>query len=417
MILDSAILPIGGKGKRLSSFSSKPKLLTSINEIPLIDYTLKKLNEEGIKNIILISNSENIQIEDHCKEFCKHHNLKIITLREKQYFGNFGGIIDNLDYLPENFLVVYPDIIWACDLKRIINYHKLNQSSITLVVRRTDHAFDSDNVKLNPLMIIKSIKSKVLDHKISELEANDLYGATGIYIMKKDYLRKTKEINLIPYEEVDLFETITKIWDNKEIQISAYTTSEYIKDCGTPKRFKEVENDLKKKIVYTNSYKNKQKILFLDRDGTLIKCKKGEYIISHDQVELNKKIIKTYKKYTSLGYLPIVVTNQPQLSFGLLNLSQLDLIHCRIQNLLNELNMKTIFRFIFCPHHPQSRYPEEIDFLKYFCNCRKPQTGMYHELERWMDIDIENSLMIGDNQRDLEFANNCGIEFKLIDYL
>ena len=417
MKLDSAILPIGGKGKRLSSFSSKPKLLTSINQKPLIEYTLNKLKKEGIKNIILISNYENILVENHCKDFCLKNNLNIFPLREKNYFGNFGGIIENQDYLPDNFLVIYPDIIWSCDLERIINFHKLNQSLITLVVRRTDHAFDSDNVKLNPLMVVKSIKSKVLGQKISGSDSNDLFGATGMYVMNKEYLIKTKVLNLVPFKDIDLFETITKVWDNKDIQISAYTTSEYIKDCGTPKRFKEVENDLKHKRVYTNSYKFKQKILFIDRDGTLIKCKKGEYIISPEQVKINKKILKTYEGYTSSGFLPVVVTNQPQLSFGLINLDQLDLIHCRIQTLLSELHLKTIFRFIFCPHHPQSRYKNELDFLKYFCKCRKPQIGMYEELARWIDIDKEESIMIGDNEKDLEFAKNCGIKFKFVDYL
>ena len=52
MILNTAILPIGGKGKRLSSFSEKPKLLTKINGKCLIDYTIDKLYSEGIENII-----------------------------------------------------------------------------------------------------------------------------------------------------------------------------------------------------------------------------------------------------------------------------------------------------------------------------------------------------------------------------
>ena len=59
MKLNSAILPIGGKGKRLSSFSDKPKLITKINKLALIDYTINQLNEEGIKNIYVISNPEN----------------------------------------------------------------------------------------------------------------------------------------------------------------------------------------------------------------------------------------------------------------------------------------------------------------------------------------------------------------------
>ena len=83
MIIDTAILPIGGKGKRLSNFSKKPKLLTKINGIPLIDYTLNKLHEEGIKNIILISNPDNFMIENHCADICLRKNLQLISLREK----------------------------------------------------------------------------------------------------------------------------------------------------------------------------------------------------------------------------------------------------------------------------------------------------------------------------------------------
>ena len=42
---------------------------------------------------------------------------------------------------------------------------------------------------------------------------------------------------------------------------------------------------------------------------------------------------------------------------------------------------------------------------------------MFEELNRWLDIDFENSIMIGDDDRDLEFAKNCGIKFKLVDHL
>ena len=101
------------------------------------------------------------------------------------------------------------------------------------------------------------------------------------------------------------------------------------------------------------------KILFLDRDGTLIKNDKKIYITSPEEVFLNESILNIYKKYTSKGFLPIVVTNQPQIAHGKINLETLDKIHCKIQDLLKERNLEKIFQFLICPHHPHVGYQRD----------------------------------------------------------
>ena len=116
-----------------------------------------------------------------------------------------------------------------------------------------------------------------------------------------------------------------------------------------------------------------------------------------------------------MNYLPIVVTNQPQVSHGKLTFENLDKIHCKIQDLLEERNLTKILKFVVCPHHPHHGYLGEIKELKYFCNCRKPNIGMFNEVKRSIDIDIDNSLMIGDQKADEKFANNCGIRFLSIN--
>ena len=201
---------------------------------------------------------------------------------------------------------------------------------------------------------------------------------------------------------------------NNNLQISAYLTSEFIKDCGTPNRFKFVEKLLKSENIYNKNYKNKQKIIFIDRDGTLIKNSFNSYIVNPEEVELNDSMLSYYAEYTSKGYLPIVVTNQPQISFGILDFETLDKIHCRIQELLFKKNYIKIFRFLICPHHPHSGFKNEINYFKFTCACRKPNIGLFNELERYLIVDRKESIMFGDTKRDEEFAINCGINFQQI---
>ena len=409
-MLNTALLPVGGKGIRMRGFSKIPKLLIKLNGKPLIDYTFEKLEKYGIKQIFIISNKDNKEIENHCLKVCSRLNIKLNILTEVRLKGNFGGILENTINLPEDFIVVYPDLIWDCNLEKIYLHHIKSQSLVTLVVRRTEHPEDSDTVKLCPLFNVKTLFSKVTRLKKITYEKNDLFGATGIYIINKKYLLNSMNLKF-DSDEIDLFESIEKNQEKTIINISGYITSEYIRDCGTPERFKKASEEIISKNIFSRNYERPQKILFLDRDGTLIKNDKKIYITSPEEVCLNESILNIYKKYTSEGFLPIVVTNQPQIAHGKISLETLDKIHCKIQDLLTERNLEKIFQFLFCPHHPHVGYQEEIPFLKFTCECRKPEIGMFNFLEKKFSIDRDQSLMIGDSKADEGFANNCGIRY------
>ena len=63
-------------------------------------------------------------------------------------------------------------------------------------------------------------------------------------------------------KEIDLFQTIETLWGSN-LHISAYVTNEFIKDCGTPKRFQAVEKIMQEGNIYQTSYRSKQKIIFI----------------------------------------------------------------------------------------------------------------------------------------------------------
>ena len=90
--------------------------------------------------------------------------------------------------------------------------------------------------------------------------------------------------------------------------------------------------DYKKGIVSAKNLANKQKAVFLDRDGT-INVYKG-FLRDIDEFELLDGVADAIKKINNSGYLCIVVTNQPVIARGEVTYEQLDMIHKKMETLL-----------------------------------------------------------------------------------
>ena len=86
-------------------------------------------------------------------------------------------------------------------------------------------------------------------------------------------------------------------------------TSEYVKDAGTPERFEMVSKEQAEGVWNRKCLNNKQRCIFLDRDGTINKFK--GLISSEHQLELEDNAVEAIKKINQSGYLAIVITNQP----------------------------------------------------------------------------------------------------------
>ena len=93
-----------------------------------------------------------------------------------------------------------------------------------------------------------------------------------------------------------------------------YDTPEYIKDMGTPERFVETEIDINEGIIYSRNLKNKQKAIFLDRDGTI--NKHIGFLTKPEEVILIPGAAEAIKLINRSGYLAIIISNQPVIARG-----------------------------------------------------------------------------------------------------
>ena len=144
-----------------------------------------------------------------------------------------------------------------------------------------------------------------------------------------------------------------------------------------------------------------RKALFLDRDG-VINVDEG-YVHKISDFKFIDGIFDFCKKYQAKGYLIIIITNQAGIARGYY--SHEDFAKLTIwmteQFKLHGIDIAKVY---YCPHHPDF----DID-----CNCRKPNPGMIFDAKREFDINIPESVLIGDKPSDIAAGRSAGIE-KLI---
>ncbi|RLA75482.1 MAG: D-glycero-beta-D-manno-heptose-1,7-bisphosphate 7-phosphatase [Epsilonproteobacteria bacterium] len=141
-----------------------------------------------------------------------------------------------------------------------------------------------------------------------------------------------------------------------------------------------------------------KKTLFLDRDG-VINIEK-DYLYKIEDFEFIDGIFELCKYYQNLGYLIVVVTNQSGIAREYYSEKDFNILSSWM---IKEFSKKSINinKVYFCPHHPD---------ISGECSCRKPKSGMLLQAQKEFDIDLKNSILIGDKERDIEAGINAGLK-------
>jgi D-glycero-D-manno-heptose 1,7-bisphosphate phosphatase len=138
-----------------------------------------------------------------------------------------------------------------------------------------------------------------------------------------------------------------------------------------------------------------KKVVFLDRDGT-INVDSADYIKSRSEFEFIPGSIQAIRDLTHNGYTVIIITNQSALARKLVSPEELDAMHammcCEVASAGGDIT--DIF---FCPHLPDDG-----------CECRKPAPGLIDQASQKYDIELADSIMVGDSAKDIACGRNAG---------
>lgn len=395
------VIVAGGKGTRISSIANNiPKPMIRIGDKPVLEHEIICLRDQGFKDIILTVSYLGEIIMDYFGDGSKF-GVHIDYFFEENPLGNAGALFRIKDKLNEDFLLLNADALFNVDFNRFVNYHKQKGGLVTLFTHPNSHPYDSG------LIIVD--ENKAVKEWLNKEEARPTWYKNrvnaGLHVISPKILNVTFD-----KEKIDLDRDLLKPLCGSG-KMFAYDSPEYVKDMGTPDRFYAVNDEFKKGIVTSKNLINKQKAIFLDRDGTINKY--VGFLRNIDDFELLSGVSEAIKKINASGYLAIVITNQPVIARGEVSFAELDEIHNKMETLLGK-DGAYLDAIYFCPHHPHNGYEGEIPELKFDCDCRKPKPGLLIKAAEDFNIDLSKSWMIGDGESDVLAGKTAGCKTILL---
>ena len=138
-------------------------------------------------------------------------------------------------------------------------------------------------------------------------------------------------------------------------------------------------------------------VVFVDRDGTIIREPADKQVDSLEKLKFVPGIITGLKMLTDAGLSLIMVSNQDGLGTRSYPRRSFDLVQKKVLDLLEGEGVRFEKVFI-CPHRKEQN-----------CSCRKPKTGLVEKYIRDNPLDVSRSFVLGDRETDVIFAHDLGV--------
>jgi D-glycero-D-manno-heptose 1,7-bisphosphate phosphatase len=135
--------------------------------------------------------------------------------------------------------------------------------------------------------------------------------------------------------------------------------------------------------------------IFLDRDGVI--NEESNYLHKVDDFKFINGVFEACKHFLNQDYQIIIITNQSGISRGYFSEKDYQVLTNWMLEQFNNHGIE-ILDIFYCPHSASAN-----------CKCRKPKPGMFIQAQKKHEINMKNSWMIGDSERDINAAKSAGI--------
>lgn len=385
----------GGRGARIAAlYAEVPKPMIPIAGKPVLDHQLACLRRQGVTDITLIIGHMGKVIRDYFGGGVRY-------IEESEPLGTAGALFYLKEKVDGDFLLANGDIVFDIDIERFRRAHMERGGWVTLFTHPNDHPYDSGLVRTDDSGRVVGWLTKEEPRGWYKNRVN-----AGLHMMSPAILSRFARPR-----KTDLDRDILKPMIAEGV-LYAYDSPEYVKDMGTPERFRETERDMLSGMVRAKNLRNRQRALFMDRDGVI--NKHVGFLRDIDEFELIDGAADIIRSANHAGYLVIVVTNQPVIARGEATWEQLGEIHNKMETLLGRRGAYVDDIFV-CPHHPHKGFAGERPEYKIDCDCRKPKPGLLLQAAEKYRIDLSRSVMLGDSETDMLAGRAAGCRSVMMD--
>jgi D-glycero-D-manno-heptose 1,7-bisphosphate phosphatase len=384
MMTRQAVVLVGGKGTRLGALAATtPKPLMPIDaDAVFLDEVLFNIARHGFDDIVLLAGHFHEQFVDrYSGKTMREATIRIVV--EAAPAGTGGAILNAAPVLAETFLFANGDTLFDINLRRLDAILVDEPKALAaLALRRVADTARFGSVDLQDNAIV------AFREKSTAQPGQDGLINGGIGLLRREILAF---IDHTPASiESDIYPRLAAAGRLKGVEFS-----DYFIDIGLPDTLAQAREEIPRR--------RRRPAVFFDRDG----------VLNHDvgythRVEDLKWIpgaIETIRRCNDHGALVVVVTNQAGIARGLYTPADVERFHAAMAADLAR-NAAHIDAFYMCPHHPLAaidayRHPDHPD--------RKPNPGMILKAIAQWPIDSARSVLIGDQQSDMEAARRAGV--------
>ena len=361
-----AVILAGGRGERMMPVTNTiPKALVPIDGVPILAHQLRQLERLGFSEVLILTGYLSKTIENFCQHFTT--SMKIICRESDANDSPRQRLLRVKDQIIGDFLLIYCDNLIQSDSS--IESVMKSEASLTFLLESRNEG----NVQIldrNRAIYRSGRRSR--DLKFDEL---------GNIKVKSSYFFEVLQ------SSDDLPSTLESI--SSELHCSFQVANAQLSSVSDFSRYLDMEKGRVK--------------LILDRDGVLLESMpKREYVTSMIEYKPLWDNWRALKELSLLGCDFIVATNQPGVALGQITPSFLLELHQKIASDLM-LEGVNILAFYVCTHHWNEN-----------CECRKPQPGMLISAMRDFQLECDQTMYIGDADKDLEAAKAAGLNGILI---
>ena len=373
-----AVILAGGRGTRLRPITNtRPKPMVEFHGRPFLEYLIEMLREQGFKNVLLLLGYLPEVIIDYFGDG-RRWGIKIDYSVSGPDDLTASRVRLARSKIEPCFLLMYCDNYWPMQIDGMWEQYVASKMPAMITVYSNKDNYSRDSVRIGA-----NNKVVVFDR------SRTIPGLKGVEI---SYAILDKSVLELLPEQDELFEVAIYPELVKLRQLAAYVSDHRYYSVGSHER-----------LLLTKAFLARQPAIILDRDGVLNKRPpKANYVRTWNEFQWLPGALEALRLLKEAGYKVIVISNQAGIARGIIQESDVARIH---EKMVEQALMAggAIDAFYFCPHH----WDDD-------CECRKPKPGMLFMAQREHHLDLTRTLLIGDDERDIQAADAAGCESVLV---